>query len=114
MISAVLGLALLIGTSPMGVDGEPGSPAGVIGVAVTVLIHIGYTFICLLKGKVATGLIGIAVPGLGLIGAIRLGHPTSYWAKRFYSPKKIERAERRYEKYVDRRERMRDLVGGRE
>ncbi|MBA4021438.1 MAG: hypothetical protein C0482_03675 [Gordonia sp.] len=114
MIAAVVGLALLVGTSPIGVD-EPGSNAlGILAAAGSVVIHITYSVITLLKGKLATGLIGLPVPLLGFVGACRLAHPTSFWAKRFYSPKKIARAEKRYEKYVNRRERMRDLVGGRE
>jgi hypothetical protein len=114
MIAAVVGVALLVGTSPIGVN-EPGvNTLGIIVTAVTVIIHVGYTIIALLKGKLATGLIGLPVPLLGFVGACRLAHPTSFWAKRFYSPAKIDRAEKRYAKYVDRRERMRDLVGGRE
>lgn len=114
MIAAVVGLALLVGTSPIGVN-EPGANTlGILVTAGSVLIHITYSVITLLKGKLATGLIGLPVPLLGFVGACRLAHPTSFWAKRFYSPAKIERAEKRYEKYVNRRERMRDLVGGRE
>ncbi|ORM34991.1 hypothetical protein BFL43_10375 [Williamsia sp. 1135] len=114
MIAAVVGLALLVGTSPIGVN-EPGANTlGILVTAGSVVIHITYSVITLLKGKLATGLIGLPVPLLGFVGACRLAHPTSFWAKRFYSPKKIARAERRYEKYVNRRERMRDLVGGRE
>ncbi|PYE18585.1 hypothetical protein DFR67_104164 [Williamsia limnetica] len=114
MIAAVVGLALLVGTTPLGIEGNPGNAVGVISIAIAVLIHVAYTMVCLLKGKLATGLIGLAVPALGFIGTLRLAHPTSFWAKRFYSPKKIARAEKRYEVYVNRRERMRDLVGGRE
>ncbi|WP_207841466.1 hypothetical protein [Williamsia soli] len=114
MIAAVVGLALLVGTSPIGVN-EPGANTlGILVTAGSVVIHITYSVITLLKGKLATGLIGLPVPLLGFVGACRLAHPNSFWARRFYSPKKIERAERRYEKYVNRRERMRDLVGGRE
>lgn len=113
MIAAVVGLAMLIATSPIG-ENEPHSNAlGGTLVALSVMIHLLYTVICLLKGKVATGLIGLPVPLLGFFGSVRLAHPDSYWARRFYSPTKVGRARRRYGKYVDRREQMRDLVGGR-
>jgi hypothetical protein len=110
----VVGLAMLIGTSPVG-ENEPHSTLlGGTVVALGVLIHLLYSVICLLKGKIATGLIGLPVPLLGFFGSMRLAHPESYWARRFYSPAKVEKARGRYTKYVDRRERMRDLVGGRE
>lgn len=115
MIAAVFGVAMLVGTTPLGgVDeGNPSSTSVAI-TALIVLVHLAYSVICLLKGKLATGLIGLPVPLLGLVGALRLAHPTSYWARRFYSERKLERAERRFELYVGRRDRMRDLVGGRE
>ena len=114
MIAAVVGLAMLIGTSPIG-ENEPHSTLlGGTVVALGILIHLLYSVICLLKGKIATGLIGLPVPLLGFFGSMRLAHPESYWARRFYSPVKVEKARGRYRKYADRRERMRDLVGGRE
>ncbi len=46
-------------------------------------------------------LLGLVVPLLSLIGAFRLGRPTSPWARLFYrSEKKKERARRRF---ADRR-----------
>ncbi|MCK0516422.1 hypothetical protein [Williamsia sp. DF01-3] len=115
MIATVFGVAMLVGTTPLGGidEGNPSSTSVAI-TALIVLVHVAYSVICLLKGKLATGLIGLPVPLLGLIGALRLAHPTSYWARRFYSERKLERAERRFELYVGRRDRMRDLVGGRE
>jgi hypothetical protein len=115
MIATVFGIGMLIGTTPLGgvAEGNP-TTTSVALTALLVVIHVTYTVICLLKGKLATGLIGLPVPFLGLIGAVRLAHPTSYWARKFYSDHKLERAERRFELYVGRRDRMRDLIGGRE
>ena len=64
----------------------------------------------LFKGKSFTGITGIFVPPLALVGAIRLAKPFSPWAHRFYEPDrarnererrhrahKLERAWVRYE-----------------
>jgi len=78
-----------------------------------VAFHISYTIICLLKGKIATGLISLPVPFIALVGAIRLAKPSSFWARRFYSGRKLARAEQRFgEKYLARRERLRDRFSG--
>jgi len=49
------------------------------------------------KEKFGIALLGLVVPFLSLIGAFRLGRPTSPWARLFYrSEKKKERARRRF------------------
>jgi len=50
------------------------------------------------KEKFGIALLGLVVPLLSLIGAFRLGRPTSPWARLFYrSGSKRERARRRFE-----------------
>ncbi|MDF3288308.1 phosphatidylglycerol lysyltransferase domain-containing protein [Streptomyces silvisoli] len=63
----------------------------------TVAVLLVFVVICLLKGKVWTGLLGVPLPPLAVIGAIRLARPTSPWARwRYYSrPRRLARAERR-------------------
>jgi hypothetical protein len=59
--------------------------------------------------------IGIFVQPVALIGAIRLGKPNSWWARRNYAsrPARLDRSRRRFgERYIERWNRMRDLVGG--
>jgi hypothetical protein len=80
---------------------------------------IGITFvlcvICLLKGKVVTGVIGIVIGVVALVGAIRLAKPGSWWAERRYAsrPRRAGRAARRYDqRRLERWNRLRDLVGG--
>jgi hypothetical protein len=59
-------------------------------------IDIGLLVICWLKGKPGMVLFGLFVPLVGLIGAIRLATPTSYWAWRAYDPEKMAEAHRRF------------------
>jgi hypothetical protein len=113
MVAVVVGLALLAGTSPIGVDASTVESDGWVVAAVLIAVHIGYTVICLLKGKIATGLIGLPVPTLSFIGSIRLAKPTSYWAQRYYSETKMARSLARFdEEHQDRIERLRDFVSG--
>jgi hypothetical protein len=67
--------------------------------------------ICVLKGKIVTGVIGI----VAFVGAIRLAKPGSWWATHRYAgrPRRAARAEQRYgQRYADRWNRLRDLVAG--
>jgi hypothetical protein len=113
MVAGVIGLALLAGTSPFGIDPSSVEAQGLAITWVGVVLHIGYTIICLLKGKLALGLIGLPVPLVALVGAIRLAKPSSFWARRFYSQRKMARAGDRFgERHLARRERLRNLVSG--
>jgi len=71
--------------------------------------------ICLLKGKVTTGVIGIVVSVVAFVGAVRLAKPGSWWATHRYAsrPQRAARAARRYgPRYQERWSRLRDLVAG--
>jgi len=94
---------LLIGASPVGVKSVadyhhlPGSPAAVATLIVTVAVLFVLAGITLLKGKIWTGLLGLFVPPVYIVGAIRLGRPGSPWARWRYRerPGKLARASRR-------------------
>jgi hypothetical protein len=78
-------------------------------------INLVLCLICLLKGKVVTGVVGIAIGVVALVGAIRLAKPGSWWALRRYAtrPKRAGRADRRYDqRRLERWNRLRDLVAG--
>jgi len=66
----------------------------------------------MLKGKVVMGLVGLPLPGVALVGALRLAKPSSFWAWWRYRGRKAERAEARYARVGARRERWRDLLSG--
>jgi len=94
---------LLIGASPGGVTGVDeyhylpgGQDADATLIAAVVLLFV-LAGITLLKGKIWTGLVGLFVPPIFIIGAIRLGRPDSPWARWRYRdrPAKLARARRR-------------------
>jgi hypothetical protein len=59
------------------------------------LIGLGLALVCFLKGKSFTGVLGLFVPAVALVGAVRLAKPGSRWARR-YEQTKLERAEGRF------------------
>ncbi|MDH6135265.1 lysyl-tRNA synthetase class 2 [Kitasatospora sp. MAA4] len=89
---AIIGL-LLLGNLPFGGFSRHFTPSQLISAAVLVAL----VTVSLLKGKLWTGLIGVMIPVLAVVGAIRLGRPQSPWARWRYRsrPKRMARAERR-------------------
>jgi hypothetical protein len=59
-------------------------------------VDIGLLVVCWLKGKSGMVPLGLLVPLVGLIGAIRLAKPSSYWAWHWYDPDKMAEAQRRF------------------
>jgi hypothetical protein len=95
-------------------SGRPGSATWWISVA-WLLVALACSVVCLFKGKVLTGVLGVFVPVVGWIGAVRVAKPDSWWARRRYpsDSRRRRRAERRFgPAYVARWNRLKDLVGG--
>lgn len=116
VIFGILFTALLLtGYVPLGVVPGQDTRWGLVAViSVNALVSI----VALFKGKVWTGLLGIMVPGLSWIGAIRLARPTSPWARWRYAtrPRRRARAVRRERRLHARADRARtwlfDLIAG--
>jgi lysyl-tRNA synthetase class 2 len=110
---AVIGL-LVAGQAPLG-GYVGGRSATSYGVAAALLVLV---VLCLLKGKVWTGLLGVMVPLLALVGALRLARPGSPWARWRYTsrPRRMARAERREEglrrRVMVAKTRLMDAVAG--
>jgi hypothetical protein len=50
---------------------------------------------CFAKRKPFAGLVGLFVPVVALVGAVRLAHPDSPWARRRYEPAKLDPSRKR-------------------
>lgn len=74
----------------------PGPLGWLLGIGYPV-VNLVFVVITLLKGKIWTGLLGIFVPGIAVVGAIRLGRPGAPWARWRYEsrPRRQARARRR-------------------
>ena len=120
---AIVGL-LLFGARPLDIGSTNSTGGG--GVTATILATAFYVVlagITLLKGKLWTGLLGVFIPLLLIVGSIRLARPHSPWARwRYHEHKRsgrarLERAERREHRYRDplirAKIRVQELVAGR-
>jgi hypothetical protein len=102
---AVTGL-LLLGLRPLNWGGNGTTPEGVWFATGLLVANLVLAVMTLLKGKIWTGLLGLFVPGLLIVGAIRLARPGSPWAHWFFAPgsrrprpAKMARAMRREERW---------------
>jgi hypothetical protein len=116
-VDAIFCVLVITGTLIGGADfvtGRIGTAAWWSSVAV-IAANLLLCVICLLKGKVMTGLIGVFIGVVALIGAIRLAKPGSWWAAHRYAsrPRLASSAARRYDhRREERWNRLRDLVAG--
>ena len=118
LAAAIIGL-LLVGTLPFGVGTVDTAPSGRWGVVISIVFGGLFVGVALLKGRIWLGVLGLLVPFLALIGALRLAKPHSPWARRRYPPgsRKITRATARARRHDARWERLKhrlfDAVAGR-
>jgi hypothetical protein len=111
LIGGALGIVLLMEASPIGSTQQDDVDTWLY--ALLVCFHLATAGVSFAKGKLATGLIGIVVPIVATVGAIRLAKPSSIWARKRYREKKMDRSHRRFDvDYQRRRDRIRDLLGG--
>jgi hypothetical protein len=82
LVALLVGCLLLVGANPFDADVARGE--GVV--ALTVALNLVFALVAILKGRVVLGVIGVFVPVLALVGALRLGRPGSPWAHRRYRP----------------------------
>jgi hypothetical protein len=108
VIAALIGGLVLMGFLPFSTD------AGVLTIALSVLLALGLSLIAVLKGKLFLAVAGMLFPLVSLVGAIRLARPDSPWARRRYAPggRKLARATERFERHARRYRRFQDRVAG--
>jgi len=116
-VDAIFCVLVITGALVGGADfvtGRIGTAGWWSSVAV-IAVNLLLCAICLLKGKVVTGVIGIVISVVALVGAIRLAKPGSWWAAHRYAsrPRLARRAASRYgQRHQERWNRLRDLVAG--
>jgi hypothetical protein len=81
-LALVVGGLLLVGANPFDAD----RAAGELAVAVTVVVNLGFALVAVLKGRAVLGVVGVFVPAVAVVGALRLARPGSPWARRWYGP----------------------------
>ena len=117
-ITVLLLLGVVPSIVPTPGDRHASTAEAVIGLVFSVVLTFGLAAITLLKGKIWTGLFGLFLFPLLLVGAIRLARPGSPWARWRYQNRPHKRAraarrERRLRQPVVRlRVRLEDFVSG--
>jgi hypothetical protein len=110
VLATVIGGLIVLGVAPFDLHHASSIDTVVVGVVIDVLLAALVIF----KGKPLLGLIGIFVPLVLLVGAVRLASPSSPWARRLYDPDacKLARSRARWERTKARRRRVADAIAG--
>jgi len=110
MVALVVGGLLLLGANPFDADDAGGESL----LWVTVVGNLLFALAAILKGRVVLGVVGVFVPLVALVGAVRLARPGSFWARRRYpeGSSKLVTAEDRKQHHDRRVRRFQDLIGG--
>jgi hypothetical protein len=119
MLTAALVMLVLTGFVPLGVnDLTPAERQNRAVFALNTGVNCAFALVALLKGKLRTALIGMVVPFVALVGAVRLARPGSAWARRFYRHRPRARARaglrafRHDRRWAGPRRRVQDWIGG--
>ena len=109
VFAAIIGGGIILGFVPLDASG-----ASIVSIVVSVVITLGICAIVALKGKVSSAVIGMFIPPVGWVAAIRLARPGSWWAKRRYADgsHKEAKCEERKARHDRRVRRFQDLIGG--
>jgi hypothetical protein len=110
IFAAIIGGGLVVGFVPL----DAGNGGSTLAIITTVLITLGICAIVALKGKLSSAVIGMFIPPVAWVAAIRLARPGSWWARRRYKPGsgKLTKAQARKSKHDKRVRRLQDLIGG--
>ncbi|MFE7121932.1 hypothetical protein ACFU99_41525 [Streptomyces sp. NPDC057654] len=119
VLTAALVALMLAGFSPFGVDALTPEELRSRGLVTTnVALNFAISLFALAKGKPRIAVIGVVVPFVAIIGAVRLARPGSPWARRCYRRRPRARRKARVRAYRHDarwqalRRRFQDLVAG--
>ncbi|MFJ7154683.1 hypothetical protein ACIQUQ_07065 [Streptomyces sp. NPDC101118] len=114
LVALVLGGFLPFGVNELTADERSNRGLVVINTATNFFLAL----VALWKGKPRTALVGVLIPFVALIGAIRLARPGSPYAKRFYAKRPKARAKaglrayRHDRRWAVPRRKIQDWIGG--
>jgi lysyl-tRNA synthetase class 2 len=109
VFAAIIGGGYIVGFTPLDASGST-----TLAIVSSVVLTLGVCAVVALKGKISAAVIGMFIPPVAWVSAVRLGRPGSWWARRRYSPgsRKLAKAEARKERHDRRVRRFQDLIGG--
>jgi hypothetical protein len=109
IFAAIIGGGYIVGFTPLDANGS-----STLAIVASVALTLAICALVALKGKISTAVIGMFIPPVGWVGAIRLARPGSWWANRRYKPDsgKLAKAAARKVRHDKRVRRFQDLIGG--
>jgi hypothetical protein len=97
VLAGIMVVLLTLG-SPLGVEEQTDSEVTTrVSLMGALAFNIATAIVAALKGKLGTAVIGVFVPVVAYVGAVRIARPDSPWAKRRYEgkPRKLVKSELR-------------------
>jgi hypothetical protein len=109
IFAAIIGGGYIVGFTPLDANGN-----STLAIVASVALTLAFCALVALKGKISTAVIGMFIPPVAWVAAIRLARPNSFWARRRYpkGSRKLIEATRRKERHDRRVRRFQDLIGG--
>ncbi|MFL5906101.1 MAG: hypothetical protein ACJ75Z_00710 [Solirubrobacterales bacterium] len=109
IFAAIIGAGVIIGFVPLNASG-----GSVVAIVASVIIELAICAVVALKGKFSAAVVGMFIPPVAWVAAIRLAAPGSFWARRRYpeASEKLAKAQARKERHDRRVRRLQDLIGG--
>jgi hypothetical protein len=92
LVALIVGALLLVGANPFGDDASDGAMVTALGVTG----NLAFALVAILKGRPVLGVVGVFVPFLALVAALRLARPASPWARYRYDDRRMARACHRF------------------
>jgi hypothetical protein len=92
LVALIVGAFLLVGVNPFGDDQDGGALVAALAVTGNLL----FALVAILKGRPLLGVVGVFIPLVALVAALRLARPASPWARRRYDERRMARALRRF------------------
>jgi hypothetical protein len=110
IFAAIIGGGLVMGFVPL----DAGSGSSTLAIIASVTLNLILCTLVALKGKFSAAVVGMFIPPVAWVAAIRLARPGSWWAKRRYKAGsgKLVKAQVRKAKHDRRVRRLQDLIGG--
>ena len=110
IFAAIIGGGVIVDFVPL----DAGGGGSIVAIVLTVLIELAICSFVALKGKISAAVIGMFIPPVAWVAAIRLARPGSWWARRRYQEgsEKLAKATARKERHDRRVRRFQDLIGG--
>jgi hypothetical protein len=108
VVAALIGGLVMMGFLPFATD------SGVPTIVASVLAALALATMAVLKGKLFMGVATMLFPFIGLVAALRLAKPDSFWARRRYpeGSRKLARARARLERHQRRYRAFQDRIAG--